>query len=953
MSVLRIPLATYRLQLHKGFTLDDAAAIVPALARLGVTDIYLSPFFTAVPGSLHGYDICDHGNVNPELGGEEALDRLHAALQNEGMGLLLDFVPNHMAAHPSANAWWRDVLEHGPASPHASFFDIDWSPAKPELKGKLLLPILGDPYGRVLERGELRLEIKDGGFCLRYFEHDLPINPRSSARILDLAAESLKAALSPDDPDLRECLSIRAALANLPADAADDAQRQEARREAATGRDRLKRLIETSAAVRRQVAAALVRMNGRPGEADTFDLLHDLLEAQPYRLANWRTSLDEINYRRFFDVNGLAGLRQEDPDVFRLSHAGLRRLAQAGKVTGVRLDHVDGLHDPAAYLASLQRLLTPAAAAPGFYTVVEKILTPGEELPVDWPVHGTTGYDFLNEANGLFVDARSALPLKRFYVRFTGRGHSFAQVSYESKYHIMVESMTSELGVLAHQLNGLSERDRAYRDFTLESLRRALREVVAAWPLYRTYVAAGGWTAADEKAVDAALARVRQRHPGMEPSILEFIRAHLLPDAKSRAENTDGKLGFAMRFQQYTAPVQAKGVEDTAFYRHIPLLSLNEVGGGPQPFGRSAREFHEANGRRAARHPHGLLSTATHDTKRGEDARQRINVLSELTHEWRRMSLTWARINAPHRSQVAGAFAPDRNEEYFLYQTLVGAWPAGAPIDEVPHGLLERLQAFVVKALREEKSHTSWIHNNPAYEDAVRRFLERTLAGPRTHRFLASFAPFLRRVAFHGALNSLAQVALKGASPGVPDFYQGTELWDLSLADPDNRRPVNFARRADLLRGMSPFLMPATPCAEREAFLTSLLTAWPDGRVKLFVTAAVLAARRRAPSLFLNGDYTPLPVEGPEQDAFVAFTRCHGARRLLLAVPRRTTGRAEEAPVGARWRWDGHRLVLPDEAQGTLWRNVLTGRTVRGNSLALEEASPGFPVALLVDEGAT
>jgi (1->4)-alpha-D-glucan 1-alpha-D-glucosylmutase len=540
------------------------------------------------------------------------------------------------------------------------------------------------------------------------------------------------------------------------------------------------------------------------------------------------------------------------------------------------------------------------------------------------------------------------LDLKRFYHRFTGRAEPFARAVYEGKYRIMVESMTGELGVLAHRLSRLAERDRSSRDFTLESLRRALREAVADWPLYRTYVTAGGWTDADQRAVDDALARVRQRHPGMEPSVLEFLRRHFLPDAG--APDPTGALGFAMRFQQYTSPVQAKGVEDTAFYRYVPLLSVNEVGGGPHPFGRSVRELHDANARRRQRHPHGMLSTSTHDTKRGEDARQRINALSQFADEWRRKALEWSRLNAGNRGQVAGAHAPDRNEEYLLYQSLLGVWPADAPPDAAPEGILERLRTFALKALREEKSHTSWIHNDPVYEEAVRQFLELALTGPKARRFLASFTPFMRKAAFHGALTSLAQTAIKAASPGVPDLYQGAELWDLSLADPDNRRSVDFTRRAAFLAEMRPHLDPAAPMENREGFLESLFSNWPDGRVKMFVVAALLAARRRQPELFLHGDYRPLSLEGPDPDAFFAFARTAGTRRLLVVAPRRTADRAEEGPEGPSWRWDGHFPLLPDGWQDGPWRNALTGRASSGGPLILDEVAPGFPVAFLLDD---
>lgn len=956
----RIPSSTYRLQLRQGFTLNDARDLVPYLARLGISDLYLSPLFKAVPGSSHGYDICDHGRVNPELGGEKAFDALCSSLKKHGMGLILDVVPNHMAAHATANPWWRDVLENGPSSSFAGFFDIDWNPLKPELKNKILLPILGDQYGHALERGELRLGLREGSLYIAYFEHDLPVNSRSAAAVLDRSLDGLKARFPADDPALGEFLSIKIALANLaPLTERLPAKIEERDREKETCRRRLKEVLENSAPLRSHMDKLLRVINGRPGEPGSFDDLHALLQAQAYRLAYWRTALDEINYRRFFDINSLAGLRQENPDAFQRSHAVLARWAQEGKVTGLRIDHVDGLYDPEDYLTRLQALLAgqpPAGSAP-IYVTVEKILSLNEQLPQAWPAHGTTGYDFLNDLNGVFVQSSNALAFKKFYGRFTARMETFGQTAYESKFRVMVDFMVSELNVLAQALNRLSEEDRRSRDFTLETLRRALREIVAAFPLYRTYAGPRGASSLDEKAVDAALAKVRLRHPTIEPSILLFVRDHLIP----AAQDGDGylsrrKLDFAMKFQQYTAPVQAKGVEDTAFYRHFPLLSLNEVGGDPQRFGRSLKEFHEANLQRAVQRPFGLLATATHDTKRGEDARARINVLSEIPEEWRRKVMEWSRLNASHRAQLNGAFAPDRNEEYFIYQTLIGAWPADAgesgPAN--PAEFLERMQNYLAKAMREAKVHTSWINNNAPYEKAVLQFIEKILAGPRAPRFLSSFAPFARRVAFHGALNSLSQVALKAASPGVPDFYQGAELWDLNLADPDNRRPVDFARRAGLLEELEPLLLETTPPRARAAALQALLDNWPDGRIKFFVTQALLRARSGHPDLFARGDYTPLSLEGPWAGHFIAFARRYETERLAVVAPRWSVSLAAGPGTGISWDKAGDtRLLLPAGWQDVRLRNAFTGEesavSPEGGPILLEPILRNFPLALLLD----
>ncbi|MBL8023843.1 MAG: malto-oligosyltrehalose synthase [Elusimicrobia bacterium] len=917
----RKPVSTYRFQLNKNFTFRDAEALIPYLADLGITDVYTSPLFMAVPGSMHGYDICDHSRLNPELGSEEDFDRFCGSLRSHHMGLVVDFVPNHVGAHPSANAWWRDVLENGPSSPFATYFDIDFDPVKSELKDKLLLPILGDQYGRVLERGELKLEYARGVFSLAYFDNNLPINPRPAAYVLNHNMDALKSALPPDDPGLRELLSVHTALLNLPPYTERSPEAIELRaREKTVCRDRLAKLTETSEVVRRHIEDNVRLYNEEGKEAKSFDLLHTLLESQPYRLAYWRTALDEINYRRFFDINELAGLRQEVPEVFDNVHKLLFDLIRQGKITGLRLDHIDGLHDPAGYLEKLQARLTELTGAP-LYVVVEKITSAGEILP-DWPVDGTTGYDFLNDVNGLFIEPRNALLLKRFYARFSNRNEPFSQIVYQSKYMIMVDSMISELTVLAHRLNRDSEKDRQTRDFTLESLRRALREIVAAFPIYRTYVDAKGWSETDAKIVDTALARTRQRHPTLEPTIMQFIRDRLLPPRNGSGNSPPGRSDFAMRFQQYTAPVQAKGFEDTAFYRYNLLLSLNEVGGDPNRFGRSLNEFHENNRSRRENHPTALLSTATHDTKRGEDARARLNVLSEIPMEWRSKVMEWARMNAGHKTSLSAEEAPDRNDEYFFYQALLGFWPAEGPLEDTG---LNRLKSYLIKALREAKTKTSWVHNNEPYESAMTQFAEKVLTGPKSKKFIESFLPFQKKVAFHGMLNALSQVVLKHTSPGIPDLYQGCEFWDLSLADPDNRRPVDFVARGNCLKEV------ASP--EGRVSLPLLLNHWWDGKVKFHMTSLLLRLRKENPDLFLKGDYTPLHVDGPLDENLVAFSRQWGEHRLIVAVARRTVGLGYTEREGASWKtpWSHTRLVLPREWPSLPLTDLLTGRSLTPN----------------------
>jgi (1->4)-alpha-D-glucan 1-alpha-D-glucosylmutase len=742
--VTRKVVNTYRLQLRREFSFDDARAVVPYLARLGVTHLYLSPILAARPGSAHGYDITDHRRLNEELGGEAGFEALAAEARAHGLGIVVDFVPNHMGIDPRTNPWWRDVLENGECSPYARTFDIDWRPIKPELRDRVLLPILGDRYGIVLERGELELRFAGGALSLAYFDHDLPIDPRQAPKVLRPALDRL------DGDDAASLGKILDVLDGLPATDRRDAESADRRhREKEEARAALDGLCERARSVAAAIAEAVREVNGVAGEPATFDRLHELLEAQPYRLAYWRTALHEINYRRFFDVNDLAALRMEDPEVFAATHELVLRLLREGTIAGLRLDHVDGLLDPAAYLERL------AAEAGGSWIVIEKILADGESLPEGWPIAGTTGYDFLNELNRLFVDGRNGKRLRTLYERFTRRTAPMPILLAVCKRLVTQTTLASELSVLAHRANRISERDRRSRDFTLDSLRDAIREVVAAFPVYRTYVSSRGASDADRRVVNAAIDRAASRNPLMERSIFDFVRGCLLAEgngipARELAERRD----FAMRFQQYATAVQAKGVEDTAFYRHHALTSLCEVGGEPARFGGSVGEFHAANRRRRERWPHGMLATATHDTKRGEDARARIDVISEMPLDWGRAVTRWARMHTGLRSEPGESAAPDRNDEWLFYQTLVGVWPpegASAAEDE----LVERIGAYLLKAAREAKLNTSWINPNERYEAALRGFVEGALRGRSSARFLESLGETAADVARCGALNSL------------------------------------------------------------------------------------------------------------------------------------------------------------------------------------------------------
>jgi (1->4)-alpha-D-glucan 1-alpha-D-glucosylmutase len=915
---VREPISTYRVQFHKGFRFTDAHNLVPYLAQLGITEIYSSPQLKASPGSPHGYDICNHRELNDELGSRADYDAFTASLADHGMGQIVDIVPNHMGADSMANPWWRDVLENGPSSPFADYFDIEWDPIKPELRGKVLLPMLGDQYGRVLERGELRLLFGRGELTLQYFGVSLPINPGQTPRILglDLARLQLE---HEHDPAVREYLSTLTALQSLPAyTERDPARIIERQREKEVTRERLARLAGEAAHILEHIEQCVRRANGTPGDRSSFDDLHELLERQAYRLAYWRTAFHEINYRRFFDINELVALRMEHAEVFEATHTLVKELIARGQITGLRVDHPDGLFDPQVYFERLQNL----AGDSGIFMVAEKILSHGESLPAGWPLAGTTGYTFLNQVSGLFIDPMAVKALRRMYRRFTGRSEGFDELAYECKRTILLTSMASELNLLAHALNRISERDRRCRDFTLESCRKVLLEVIACFNYYRTYVSARGVSEFDKKAVGAAVAEAARRNPLMEASIFSFLESILIPlldTGDGAADDAQERLRFAMKFQQFTGPVHAKGVEDTAFYRYNVIVSANEVGGHPERLGVSIDRFHRMNLERLARSPLELLATTTHDAKRGEDARARLNAISEIPDHWRRGVSEWMRMNAGNRTKVGAVWAPDRNDEYLFYQALAGAWPAepsDAPMPvRAPEDLQHRVGEYMQKAVREAKVHTSWVDENQAYGEAVRRFVERTLSGRMAYRFVASFIPIERRLAELGMINSLAQLALKLTSPGVADFYQGCELWNFDLVDPDNRRPVDYMRRLRLLDELQPLIDRAEEGAPVMPDLAHLVRHWYDGRIKMFVTACLLRFRRRHAELMLSGDYLPLAVEGPAADHLVGFARCRPSKALLCIVPR-LTGRLSS--------WESTRIFLPPDVEAFRFRHLLT-----------------------------
>jgi len=952
----QIPDATYRLQLHRDFTFRDAARLAPYLARLGVSHCYSSPYLKARAGSRHGYDIVDHNALNPEIGSSADYDAFIEALHAHGLGQILDIVPNHMGIG-SDNQWWLDVLENGPASAYAAFFDIDWRPLKTELRGKVLLPVLGDHYGRVLEQGELKLAwiAEKGTFHVQYYNHCFPLDPATYPLILERDLSRLAEALGVEHPRFAEYQSLIAAFRNLPGRGEREQDRViERQRDKEVHKKRLADLCAAAPLLNEHLERVVAYYSAGGGESARWAALHELLEAQAYRAAYWRVAADEINYRRFFDINDLASLRMENPQTFYTTHRLVSELIVQGKVNGLRIDHPDGLYDPAAYYERLQSFVTAAAATAGgsaprreaLYVVVEKILASHEHLRSDWPVHGTTGYDFANLVNGLFVDAGGTEELDRAYTRFIRRTPDFDELLAERKRTIMRTALSSELNVLANHLNRLSEADWYARDFTLNALRHALSEVVAFFPVYRTYIAADRVTQDDRRYIEWAVAQAKKRSTAADVSAFDFVRRILLlenleqlPEAYRRAV-----LDFSMRFQQYTAPVMAKGLEDTSFYIYNRLVSLNEVGGDPRRFGVSVAAFHRGNQERAKRFPYSMLATSTHDTKRSEDVRARIDVLSELPGEWRAACARWGRINRSKKRKLEEGYAPDRNDEYLLYQTLLGAWP----LEELDAAGLDvfrgRIEDYLLKAVREAKVHTSWINPNVEYEEATQEFVRALLASEQ-NLFLQDFVPFVRRLTYPGLCNSLSQTLLKLTTPGVPDIYQGNEIWDFSLVDPDNRRAVDYARREGMLRALEEEV--TTPDAGRAR---SLAERMEDGRAKMYLTWKVLRRRRAAPELFREGEYLPLTVEGAQAERVCAFARRRDAAMIISVAPRCI---ARLAPPGAPPLGDVWRDTWIQVPQAGVFENVLTGERYaaqpRGEhpALPVDAVLGAFPVALL------
>jgi (1->4)-alpha-D-glucan 1-alpha-D-glucosylmutase len=922
------PRATYRLQFSGSFGFRDAVALAPYLARLGVSHLYASPYFAARPGSTHGYDIIDHNRLNPELGTEADYAAMLQALAQAGLKHIVDFVPNHVGVGGASNLWWLHVLEWGPTSPHARAFDIDWYPQRADLAGKLLVPMLGDQYGAALEAAQLQLRFDAvaGEFAIWLpGDHKLPIFPRDYGLILGTQHETLTVLgrnfarlKTGSDSAFERAAELKADLAQL------------------AGDERARATIDT----------ALRRLNGKAGRAASFVRLDRLIARQHWRVAYWRVAADDINYRRFFNIHELAGLRVEDDEVFSAVHRWLLQRLVDGSIDGVRIDHIDGLFDPAAYCRRLR-----ASVPREFYLVVEKILASHEQLRADWPVHGTTGYEFASLLTGLFVDSAGEAEMSAAYAQFSGEAadpEAYARMVCDCKRLIMHTELASELQVLAQEAVRISQSDWRSRDFTLNGLRGALLEVIAHFPVYRSYVAAAGANVDDRRDVHWAVARARRSPFASEASVFEFLEALLLGDLPTRGAaggySAAALRNFAMKVQQFTGPVMAKSVEDTAFYRFNRLIALNEVGARPDQFGISVTAFHRSLQASAVAHPHTMLASGTHDTKRGEDTRARLAVLSQLPEQWLAGLRSWSRLVRARLGDVERNAAPAANDEYLIHQLLLGSWPAELCHDEAlqPGSLdefRERIHAATIKSLREAKQRSSWNAPDADYEAAVRSYIDACLDLTRSNPYLDSFRPFLLRIAACGALNSLAQLALKLIAPGVPDIYQGSELWDLNLVDPDNRRPVDYALRQRLLDAQ-----------QQDLDFATLAMHWTDGRIKLALLARLLELRRREVALFAHGSYEPLDL--PTQ--LVGFQRCHEQRRVLVIVPRLLPVDVD----ACRWPANGWSaaafgaatLELPVPPTSA-WRDVISGEVVTWTQAVPVATLFGtLPLTVLVSE---
>jgi (1->4)-alpha-D-glucan 1-alpha-D-glucosylmutase len=948
---LTIPVSTYRLQFNKNFTFAEATELVPYLHRLGISHCYASPYLKARPGSTHGYDIIDHNKLNPEIGSHEDFERFIVELRRNGMGLITDIVPNHMGIMGSDNVWWLDVLENGQASSHASFFDIDWYPIKKALQNKILLPVLGGRYGDILEQQELKLvfDAIQGEFSIVYYQHRLPVDPQTYPFILNPQHPKSPDYFAADDPVFLEYQTINNSFSKLPLHTEITAEKIEERnRDKEVFKRHLARLCADNLSITGFITFRIAEVNRVAGDNSE---LHALLEQQVYRLAYWRAAGYEINYRRFFDINELAGLRVEDEKVFDAIHQFVLSLIQQGKTQGLRIDHADGLYDPVAYYHRLNKKIAAVLNAgtvsdtPPIYIVAEKIVANYEYLSSDWPIHGTTGYTFTHIVNSILIDSLSEKALTRTYARFIGHHQDFNELVYQAKRQVMTSALASELNVLANQLSKIADASSKTRDYTLISLWSALQEVVACFPVYRTYINSQIVSKKDSQYINWAIDQAKQRSQAADKTVFEFIRAILLMEHNTTVPAD--LLKFIMRLQQYTAPVMAKGYEDTALYQYNRLISSNEVGGDPRQMGSSVNAFHHFNLERIKKWPHTMLCLSSHDTKHSADMRARVNVLSEIPDLWQEAVLRWRRMNKFKKRKMSLAVI-SRNDEYLFYQVLVGTWPLTPLNDSEMINYQERIRNYMLKAVREAKQYTSWLNPNENYEQAVSQFVCRCLNISTSPGFLKDFTEFESRIRKPGLYNALAQSLLHLTSPGVPDIYQGHELWQFSLVDPDNRRPVDFSKNRELLSEMDATL--AKPDLDRPLFITSLLSNMEDGRIKLFVLMQTLRFRHQHAALFRNGVYLKINIHGSGSDQLLAFARKDQHNFAIIVVPRLMAHILSDESLHNIWAdtW----LEIPQEApryyQELFSQNRVTAAPAEDYlQLYVQDIFELFPVALL------
>ncbi|WP_035990611.1 malto-oligosyltrehalose synthase [Leptolyngbya sp. KIOST-1] len=927
---MRIPTATYRIQFNSTFGFAAAQGIVDYLKNLGVSDIYASPIFKARQGSTHGYDVVDPTQLNPELGGQEAFQPLIDTAHHHGLGWLQDIVPNHMA-YDGQNRYLMDVMEYGANSPYFDFFDIEWEGPE-ELGGKVLAPMLGDFYDRCLERGEIQLSYDESGLSVNYYGLQFPVRIESYGRFLSYQSGRLAQHLDKRD---RTFIKISGIL-YLVKNAIVDLHGREYRDQAQFAKGLLWDVYQDSDEVREFIDQNLVIFNGTPDQPSSFDLLDELLSEQFYRLSFWKVGAEELNYRRFFTVNELICLKVDNEQVFDQTHDLICQMVKGGQFNGVRVDHIDGLYDPTRYLERLRDRLGDT------YIVVEKILESEETLPSGWPIQGTSGYDSLTQLNGVFCQQENQDWFTHIYQQLTGESTPYTELVRQKKQLIADTNLVGDINNLARFLKRVCQQYRYGRDLTLYGLRTAIEEVLVAFPIYCTYANEKGISERDLAYVQEAIESARRRIPQLvnELNLIEkFLSLNYegsLPD-----EEKAQWLHFVMRLQQFTGPLMAKGLEDTLFYSYNRFISLNEVGGSPGHFGLSIRQFHQRQQQRQQQWPHAINATSTHDTKRSEDVRARLNVLSELPTEWEAAVNSWRSLNGSHKTVVRDRVVPDANDEYFLYQTLVGAFPFD---DSELGSFSDRLAEYVVKAVREAKVHTAWLRPDADYEDGYVAFTRAILTPGDDNAFLKAFRPFQQRIADYGIYNSLAQVVLKLLLPGVPDIYQGQELWDFSLVDPDNRRPVDYNLRRHWLHELQHWAE-----GDRPSLLQNLLEYRRDGRIKLWVTHCGLSVRRAYPELFELGDYQPLFARGTAEDSVVAFARQRGNQWVVAIAPRFLTRFVAEGdyPIGKAWA--DTTLALPHHV--STWQNWITGETVTAaEDTPLATLLDTFPVAILIGE---